>query len=142
MHQRLIDNVKYSNLIMKILKIIFILSFLCIGGVNEKMTSNSTIILASIYGSLEAISSPYLHLDVFWFISAILTVCVLILVYRSKVYKERYLLVFYSFVLAVTTIYYSEILYYKATPYFIVTSTIFVISSLALIIRSFKPLDE
>ncbi|EQB94119.1 hypothetical protein CMU71_03780 [Elizabethkingia anophelis] len=123
---------------MKILKIITIISFLLVPAVDEKKMLNFMTILGSIYSYILRIFNPNLDKNPLWCMVAICVIGVLILFYKSKQYKDRYLTIFYFIVLALTSILYSNIIYNKPTLSFIIVFGIFIISSLIIIIQNFK----
>ncbi|OPB91082.1 hypothetical protein BAZ10_15080 [Elizabethkingia occulta] len=128
---------------MKILKFISIISFLLTTGVNEKAMPNIMVMLISIYLYISELSVSHTSKETFWFIIMILIIAVLIIFYKCKAYKDRYILILCFISLCMATILFSKILEdYKPTVTFIITSGIFIISSLALIIWNFKPLKK
>ncbi len=128
---------------MKILKIVSIISFLLINGVNEKAMPNIMVMLVSIYLYISELSVSHTGKETLWFIIMLLIIAVLIIFYKCKVYNDRYILILCFISLCMATILFSKILDdYKPTITFIVISGIFVISSLALIIWNFKPLKK
>ncbi|MDV3500534.1 hypothetical protein CMU88_09360 [Elizabethkingia anophelis] len=127
---------------MKTLKLIFIFSFLLISGVGEKALPNFMYMLIFLSTFFLDIFNPNLGSEPLWFITIVLTIVVLIIFYRCKAYRDRYILILCFISLCMAAILFSGVLFNKATLSFIITTTIFVISSLALIIWNFKPLKK
>ncbi|RDC54894.1 hypothetical protein DU508_18935 [Pedobacter chinensis] len=126
---------------MKYLKIISIISFLLINGLGEHGIPNFAGIFLCLHEFLtDIITLPHTH-EIAWGLGlfAISAIgCILIILF-SKKYRDRYLLVFSFMVLIAIEIYSSGILRYnKITLWFIFPFLVFIVSSVVLILRSFK----
>ncbi len=123
---------------MKALKLISIISFLLISGVGDKALPNFMYMLIFLSTFFLDVFNPNLSSEPLWFITMVLTIIVLIIFYKCKAYRDRYILILCFVSLCMAAILFSGILFNKATISFIITSGIFVVSSLALIIWNFK----
>ncbi len=129
------------RLTMKALKIIAIISFFLIGGVNEKGTLNFMIIPMGIFVFFSEVFDGNIELEsLLGFLMILVLVGTLLVFYRSRKYKDRYIMILCFISLSLFSTYLSGIIYHPPTLWFIVTSGIFIIASLTLIVWNFKPL--
>ncbi|KPH11493.1 hypothetical protein [Chryseobacterium sp. ERMR1:04] len=128
---------------MKVLKIISIFSFLLINGIQENGTINFGIILMYLFAFLHDITH-FPVIGIFWegFI-AITIIGTLITFILCRKYKDRYLQLFCFLSLLIGTVYLTGVSVpenYKrvSSSGFLPTISIFIISSVWVIILSFK----
>ncbi|OPC66413.1 hypothetical protein DSC47_09830 [Elizabethkingia miricola] len=122
---------------MKILKIISIISFLLIGGVNEKSTMNFLAFPYIIFSFFSDLFNGNLEVNiVLGFLMILALIGTLIIFYRSINQK---ILILCFIAMSLFSIYISGILDSKPNIWFVVTSAIFIISSLMIIIKSPTP---
>lgn len=122
---------------MKNLKIISIISFLLIGGVHEKAVIN---VLAFPYMLFEFFSELFdgkLGIDMLLALLIVITLAGTLVVFYQSQNKSLLTLCFIT--LTLFSVYFSGILDHKLTIYFVVTSAIFIISSLMIIIKNPTP---
>ena len=125
---------------MKNLKIISIISFLLIGGVHEKAVINLLVFPYSFVDFFGCIFNNNLKTNtILGFIMSLALLGTLIIFYKSQ---DKKLLILCFIALTAFSIYLSGILDHKPTIYFVVTSAIFIVSSIMLIIRSPQPLEK
>jgi len=126
---------------MKYLKTIATISFLLINGLGEHGIPNFAGIFLGLHQFInDIVTQPHTH-EIAWKLGlfAISAIgCILIILF-SKKYRDRYLLVFSFIVLIAIEIYSSGALrYQKITFWFIFPFSIFFVSTVILIIKSFK----
>ncbi|GAA4157382.1 hypothetical protein GCM10022217_17200 [Chryseobacterium ginsenosidimutans] len=125
---------------MKTLKIISVISFLLIEGIQLHGTLNIGILFIYIFQLIQdVLSFSNIH-TIFWEgILAILIVGTLITFLVCRKYSDKYILLFCFIALLFSTMYISGVFNYdKITIGFIIPLSLFVISSIWLIILNFK----
>ncbi|REC64449.1 hypothetical protein DRF65_02440 [Chryseobacterium pennae] len=132
---------------MKGLKIISVISFLLIGGIQLHATVNLIMLLLYIYTLIQNIFSPPPVLDSSWESLLIIPIIGTIIIFLScKRYTDRFLLLTCSAGLLLTLILLSGITdpdnYTRITFGFIIPFLGFIISSLLLIVKIFKTKEE
>lgn len=141
-HPKLKEHV--INATMKILKIISVISFLFIEGIQLHGSLNFAILLLYLYQFIHDILKFSQSHDIFWEGSlAIPIIGTLITLFFCKTYKDRYLLLFCFFVLLFAILILTGITYPEnheriLSVGFIPALSIFIISSFWLIILNFK----
>ncbi|QBO57778.1 hypothetical protein NBC122_00946 [Chryseobacterium salivictor] len=126
---------------MKFLKIICIISFLLIEGMQMHTSINFGIIVVYLYQFLHDIISFQNFNNIFWQggLLSVFTLGNLILLYRSRSYLDRYTVVFCIISLFFCSIYLDGIdRFSNFNIGFVIPFAIFLLSSILLIILNFK----
>ena len=129
---------------MRLLKMISIISYLLIGGIQQNGLPNFGVILLFGYQFFHDIFMyPFTQNPIFWEgIIAILVLVCLIGIRISKKHTDRYLLILYFIILIIAGLFFTGInnsvnLHRISNLEFIIPSIIFLISTIALIILIF-----
>ncbi|SEF95924.1 hypothetical protein SAMN05421847_1135 [Halpernia humi] len=132
------------NMTVKILKIVLVTSFLFSEGLGEHGNLNFAILLLYLYQFIHDIITFANYHKIFWEGGSlsIPTIATLIIISKCKFYKDRYLLLFCFIALLIAIIFMTGILnfdsYNKLTNGFLFPASIFIISSVWLVILNFR----
>lgn len=126
---------------MKYLKIITIVSFLLIVGLDQKGFPNFiTIFICASQFLINLLSQPFNEISWGLGLAALSAIACIFLILFSKHYKDRYILIFCFATLLCIEVYFSGILRYQNfISWFIYPLLIFVVSMIVLIVINFKP---
>lgn len=125
---------------MKILKILSIISFLLLEGVDQHGTFTIILMLLTIYQFFHDLFQLNFDIDLsLGMLATVLVIITLVIFYKCRRYKDRYVQLLCFICLLICSIYFSGIMKYNIiTGSYIITFLIFIISSIALIIWNFK----
>lgn len=144
MHHKQIGLVTKFN-IMRLLKIIVIISFLLINGLGEHGIPNFAGIPLCIYQFTIDIFNSFSHkYEISWLLGlvGISSATSILIVFLSKKYKGRYLLVIALTILLCSEVFFSSILHnQEIISWFIFPLLVFIVSSTILVVKSFEKIN-
>mgnify|MGYP003612183535 CR=1 FL=1 len=133
---------------MKVLKIITLMSFLFIEGVQLHGTLNIVTLFIYLYQFISDIITFSHPSKIFWSggLFGALVILTFVVVFSCKNYIDKYLLLFCFFALLITILVFSGVLYpenwHRISYGFLISFIIFMASSIILILKNFKNINK